>query len=112
MPETTEPPTIAWIENVDTVPAGPFSGKMVVSMRAIPENRVSEARVAALIGEIGPGCCVLLGVTHADDDTHLQLLVDKVLSLRIAPIMASTVNWNLVRSLLSVASILASTART
>ncbi|MCE8554192.1 putative hydro-lyase [Ruegeria pomeroyi] len=29
--------------NVDTVPAGPFSGKMVVSMRAIPESRVSEA---------------------------------------------------------------------
>lgn len=28
---------------IDTVPAGPFSGKMVVSMRAIPESRVSEA---------------------------------------------------------------------
>jgi uncharacterized protein YcsI (UPF0317 family) len=29
--------------NIDTVPAGPFSGKMVVSMRAIPEARVEEA---------------------------------------------------------------------
>jgi len=29
--------------NIDTVPAGPFRGKMVVSMRAIPEARVAEA---------------------------------------------------------------------
>lgn len=29
--------------NIDTVPAGPFFGKMVVSMRAIPEDRVAEA---------------------------------------------------------------------
>lgn len=28
--------------NIDTVPSGPFSGKMVVSMRAIPANRVEE----------------------------------------------------------------------
>jgi uncharacterized protein YcsI (UPF0317 family) len=28
--------------NIDTVPAGPFSGKMVVSMRAIPKDRVDE----------------------------------------------------------------------
>jgi uncharacterized protein YcsI (UPF0317 family) len=28
--------------NIDTVPSGPFSGKMVVSMRAIPEDRVDE----------------------------------------------------------------------
>lgn len=28
--------------NIDTVPAGPFSGKMVVSMRAIPEARLNE----------------------------------------------------------------------
>ena len=34
--------------NKDTVPAGPFSGKMVVSMRAIPEDRVAEA--AAISG--------------------------------------------------------------
>ncbi len=32
--------------NIDTVPSGPFSGKTVVSMRAIPENRVEE--VAAI----------------------------------------------------------------
>ena len=29
--------------DIDTVPAGRFSGKMVVSMRAIPEDRVAEA---------------------------------------------------------------------
>ncbi|MEM9344068.1 MAG: putative hydro-lyase [Pseudomonadota bacterium] len=29
--------------DIETVPAGPFSGKMVVSMRAIPEDRVAEA---------------------------------------------------------------------
>ena len=29
--------------NIETVPAGPFRGKMVVSMRAIPEDRVDEA---------------------------------------------------------------------
>lgn len=54
-------------------------------MRAVVQ-RVARADVRVaneVIGEIGPGCCVLLGVTHADDDTHLQLLVDKVLSLRI-----------------------------
>lgn len=28
--------------NIDTVPAGPFKGKMVVSMRAIPADRVEE----------------------------------------------------------------------
>ena len=28
--------------NIDTVPSGPFSGKMVVSMRAIPKERVEE----------------------------------------------------------------------
>lgn len=30
--------------NIDTVPSGPFSGKMVVSMRAVPEERVGEVR--------------------------------------------------------------------
>ncbi|MDC0659699.1 putative hydro-lyase [Leisingera sp. SS27] len=28
---------------IDTVPAGPFSGKMVVSMRALPQDRVEQA---------------------------------------------------------------------
>ena len=28
--------------NIETVPAGPFSGKMVVSMRALPEDRLGE----------------------------------------------------------------------
>lgn len=29
--------------NIETVPAGPFSGKMVVSLRTVPETRVDEA---------------------------------------------------------------------
>lgn len=29
--------------NIDTVPAGPFSGKMVMSMRAVPQTRLNEA---------------------------------------------------------------------
>ncbi len=29
--------------NIDTVPAGPFAGRMVVSMRAVPEERVTDA---------------------------------------------------------------------
>lgn len=29
--------------NIETIPAGPFAGEMVVSMRAIPEARVAEA---------------------------------------------------------------------
>ncbi|MEL6520798.1 MAG: putative hydro-lyase [Pseudomonadota bacterium] len=29
--------------NIDTVPSGPFSGKMVVSMRAVPKDRIDDA---------------------------------------------------------------------
>lgn len=36
-----------------------------------------------LVGEIGPGLCVLVGATHADDDGTARRLADKVWGLRI-----------------------------
>lgn len=36
-----------------------------------------------LVGEIGPGLCVLVGVTHSDDDGTADKLAEKVWNLRI-----------------------------
>lgn len=49
-------------------------------------QRVTEARVridGAVVGEIGPGLCVLVGVTHADDAGTARKLAEKVWQLRI-----------------------------
>jgi D-tyrosyl-tRNA(Tyr) deacylase len=49
-------------------------------------QRVTEARVRVdddVIGEIGPGLCVLVGVTHTDDDATARRLADKVWGLRV-----------------------------
>lgn len=35
------------------------------------------------VGEIGPGLCVLVGVTHDDSDRHADQLADKVWHLRV-----------------------------
>lgn len=54
-------------------------------MRALLQ-RVTEARVrvdGAVVGEIGPGLCVLLGVTHADDAALAKRLAEKVWHLRV-----------------------------
>lgn len=54
-------------------------------MRALVQ-RVTEARVLVdgeAIGAIGPGLCVLLGVTHGDDATTARRLADKVWNLRV-----------------------------
>jgi len=54
-------------------------------MRALIQ-RVTEARVLVdgdTIGEIGPGLCVLLGVTHSDDERTARRLADKVWNLRV-----------------------------
>ena len=54
-------------------------------MRALLQ-RVTEARVrvdGAVVGEIGPGLCVLVGVTHGDDQASARRLADKVWRLRI-----------------------------
>lgn len=49
-------------------------------------QRVSEARVAVgdeVVGVIGPGLCVLVGVTHHDDERNATALADKVWNLRV-----------------------------
>ncbi|MCZ7527525.1 MAG: D-aminoacyl-tRNA deacylase [Acidimicrobiia bacterium] len=54
-------------------------------MRALVQ-RVREARVrvdGAVVGEIGPGLCVLVGVTHADDEATARRLAEKVWTLRV-----------------------------
>ncbi|MEA2685760.1 MAG: D-aminoacyl-tRNA deacylase [Actinomycetota bacterium] len=54
-------------------------------MRAVVQ-RVTEARVRVegeVVGEIGPGLCVLLGVTHDDTDANVQAMAKKLVHLRI-----------------------------
>lgn len=54
-------------------------------MRAVVQ-RVRWAHVtvdAAVVGAIGPGLCVLVGVTHADTPAHATKLADKLRHLRI-----------------------------
>jgi D-tyrosyl-tRNA(Tyr) deacylase len=54
-------------------------------MRALVQ-RVTEARVRVdshVIGEIGPGLCLLVGVTHDDTDASARKLADKVWHLRV-----------------------------
>lgn len=54
-------------------------------MRALIQ-RVSSARVRVaeeIIGEIGPGLLVLLGVGRKDGEAEIQLLVEKIINLRI-----------------------------
>jgi D-aminoacyl-tRNA deacylase len=51
-------------------------------------QRVAEARVrvgAEVVGAIGVGLCVLVGVTHGDDETSARRLADKVWHLRVFP---------------------------
>jgi D-tyrosyl-tRNA(Tyr) deacylase len=54
-------------------------------MRALVQ-RVTEARVRVdgdVIGEIGPGLCVLVGVTHDDTGDAARKLAEKVWHLRV-----------------------------
>jgi len=54
-------------------------------MRALVQ-RVTEARVRVdgdVIGEIGPGLCVLVGVTHDDTADATRKLAEKVWHLRV-----------------------------
>jgi D-tyrosyl-tRNA(Tyr) deacylase len=54
-------------------------------MRALVQ-RVTEARVRVdgeIVGEIGPGLCVLVGVTHGDTDDGARKLAEKVWHLRV-----------------------------
>lgn len=63
-------------------------------MRALVQ-RVTEARVriaGSVVGEIGTGLCVLVGVTHDDDDGVARKLADKVWNLRVFPDDVGTMN--------------------
>jgi D-tyrosyl-tRNA(Tyr) deacylase len=63
-------------------------------MRALVQ-RVSVARVridGAVVGEISMGLCVLVGVTHDDDETVARKLADKVWNLRVFPDDAGVMN--------------------
>ena len=54
-------------------------------MRAVLQ-RVLEARVVvddSVVGEIGPGLCVLVGVTHDDDPAAARRLAEKLWHLRV-----------------------------
>jgi D-aminoacyl-tRNA deacylase len=54
-------------------------------VRAVVQ-RVAEARVRVgdeVVGEIGPGLCVLVGVARGDDESHVERLAGKVARLRI-----------------------------
>ena len=54
-------------------------------MRAVIQ-RVTEAHVTAgreIVGEIGPGLCVLLGVGKQDDEESAKTLADKIKTLRV-----------------------------
>jgi D-tyrosyl-tRNA(Tyr) deacylase len=67
-------------------------------------QRVSSARVRVdgagepaghtgeVVGEIGEGLCVLVGVTHADDEAKAAKLADKVWNLRVFPDDAGQMN--------------------
>jgi len=49
-------------------------------------QRVTEARVRVdgeIVGEIGVGLCVLVGVTHTDDDAVARKIAEKLWHLRI-----------------------------
>jgi D-tyrosyl-tRNA(Tyr) deacylase len=51
-------------------------------------QRVARAQVSvggAVVGAIGPGLCVLVGVTHSDDEATARKLADKVWRLRVFP---------------------------
>ncbi len=54
-------------------------------MRALVQ-RVAEASVTSdgdEVGRIGPGLCVLVGVTHEDDESLVPKMADKLWNLRI-----------------------------
>jgi len=58
-------------------------------------QRVTEARVRVdgeVVGEIGPGLCVLVGVTHDDDEAAATRLARKVWGVRVFDDAAGVMN--------------------
>jgi D-tyrosyl-tRNA(Tyr) deacylase len=63
-------------------------------MRAVVQ-RVAEARVTVggeVVGEIGPGLCALVGVTHGDDEGVARRLAAKIWHLRVFDDEAGVMN--------------------
>ena len=56
-------------------------------MRAVIQrvNRSSVSVDGNVTGEIGPGLCLLIGITHDDSDDDLKYIVEKTLNMRIFP---------------------------
>ena len=66
-------------------------------MRALVQ-RVTEACVRVdgeVVGEIGPGLCVLVGVTHDDTDTVARKLAEKIWHLRVFDDVDAVMNVSL-----------------
>jgi D-tyrosyl-tRNA(Tyr) deacylase len=66
-------------------------------MRAVVQ-RVTEAHVTvgcATVGTIGPGLCVLVGVTHDDDRDHAVRMAAKLWHLRVLDDDAGVMNRSL-----------------
>jgi D-aminoacyl-tRNA deacylase len=68
-------------------------------MRALVQ-RVMRARVIVLgvgeiSGEIGPGLCVLVGVTHDDSEQDAERMADKIWFLRVLDDAAGVMNRSL-----------------
>lgn len=66
-------------------------------MRALVQ-RVTEARArvdGGVVGEIGPGLCVLVGVTHDDHDAAARRLAEKVWHLRVFDDVGGAMNVGL-----------------
>jgi D-tyrosyl-tRNA(Tyr) deacylase len=69
-------------------------------MRALVQ-RVSEASVSVagqVVGSIGPGLCVLVGVTHDDDAGIADRIAKKVANLRVFADDAGVMNRSLVET--------------
>ncbi len=65
-----------------------------LAVRAVVQ-RVLSASVSVggeRVGEIGPGLCVLVGVTHADGDVQAVRLADKIWHLRVMDDEAGVMN--------------------
>ena len=63
-------------------------------MRAVVQ-RVTSARVTVageVVGEIGPGLCALVGVTHTDEEPNAHRLATRLAGLRVFDDEAGTMN--------------------
>lgn len=67
-------------------------------MRAVIQ-RVTRAKVTVadeVVGEIGQGLLILLGVTHQDDNKDADVLIDKIVNLRIFSDAEGKMNLSLI----------------